>query len=74
MNQTLQITFPEKVFASLERTAKSVQQPLEQVAAPWLERIATSQDDRWMHWLGRSRAAAVIGQTSMMPIWMKPSN
>jgi hypothetical protein len=45
MSQTLQITVPEKVFASLERTAKSVQQPLEQVAAEWLERIAASQDD-----------------------------
>jgi hypothetical protein len=45
MSQTLHITVPEKVFASLERTAKSVQQPLEQVAAEWLERVATSQDD-----------------------------
>jgi hypothetical protein len=45
MGQTLQITVPEKVFASLERTARSVQQPLEQVAAEWLERIAVSQDD-----------------------------
>jgi hypothetical protein len=45
MSQTLQITVPEKGFASLERTAKSVQQPLEAVAAEWLERVATSQDD-----------------------------
>jgi hypothetical protein len=33
MSQTLQITVSEKVFASLERTAKSVQRPLDQVAA-----------------------------------------
>ena len=45
MNQTLQITLSEKAFASLERIAKDAHQPLEEVAAAWLERAAASEDD-----------------------------
>jgi hypothetical protein len=45
MSQTLHIAVPEKVFATLERTAKTTRQPLEDVAAEWLERVAAAQDD-----------------------------
>jgi hypothetical protein len=45
MSQTLHIAVPEKVFATLERTAKTTRQPLEDIAAEWLERVAAAQDD-----------------------------
>jgi hypothetical protein len=45
MNQTLQITLSDKAFASLERIAKDTHQPLEVIAALWLEQVATERDD-----------------------------
>ena len=45
MNQILHISIPEKVYLTLERTAKTTQQPLEKVAAEWLEQVANASRD-----------------------------
>lgn len=45
MNQTLHIQLSDQAFASLERTAKDTHQPLEVIAALWLEQAATQRDD-----------------------------
>ena len=45
MNQVLQISLPEKVYLRLEQTAKTMQQPLEQVALHWLEQAAEAAKD-----------------------------
>ena len=45
MNQILHISIPEKVYLTLERTAKTTQQPLEKVAADWLEQVAKASQD-----------------------------
>ena len=45
MNQILHISIPEKVYSTLERAAKTTQQPLEKVAADWLEQAANAAQD-----------------------------
>lgn len=45
MNQTLHIKLSDEAFAMLERTAIEAQQPLEVIAALWLEQAATQHDD-----------------------------
>ncbi len=52
MNQILHITIPEKVYSTLERAAKTTQQPLEKVAADWLERAAQASEDPLMALIG----------------------
>ncbi len=52
MNQILHISIPEKVYSTLERTAKTTKQPLEKVAADWLERAAEASEDPLMALVG----------------------
>ena len=52
MNQILHISIPEKVYSTLERAAKTTQQPLEKVAADWLEQAANAAQDPLMAFIG----------------------
>jgi hypothetical protein len=52
MNQILHISIPEKVYLTLERTAKTTQQPLEKVAADWLEQVADAAQDSLDQFVG----------------------
>ncbi len=52
MNQILRISIPEKVYSTLERAAKTSQQPLEKVAADWLEQVADATQDPLDQFIG----------------------
>lgn len=52
MNQILHISIPEKVYSTLERTARNTKQPLEKVAADWLERAAQASEDPLNEFVG----------------------
>jgi hypothetical protein len=52
MNQILHISLPEKVYSTLERAAKTTMQPLEKIAAEWLEQIADVSRDSLDEFVG----------------------
>ena len=60
MNHVLQIVIPEEVYAALERTAKTTQQPLEEIAVTWLANAAETRTDS---------LDAVIGSFSSKIAW-----
>ena len=60
MNHVLHIAIPEEVYAALERTAKTTQQPLEEIAVTWLANAAETHTDS---------LDAVIGSFSSKIAW-----
>ena len=64
-NHVLHIVIPEEVFAALERTAKTMRQPLEEIAVTWLANAAETRTDS-LNAVIESFSSEIAWATNMM--------